>query len=95
MHTYSTYSTNFPFFLLWVTRVWVTRVRLYFVDLVYVSGDSPLSHSGGAGKLEHFLEAARDGGADILLAASVFHFGEITIRDLKAYLAANGIPVTV
>jgi cyclase len=49
--------------------------------------------SGGAGKPEHFLEAARDGGADILLAASVFHFGEIKIPELKAYLAANGVPV--
>lgn len=53
----------------------------------------PIVASGGAGKLEHFLEAARDGGADILLAASVFHFGEIGIPELKAYLAANGVPV--
>lgn len=55
----------------------------------------PIVASGGAGKPEHFLEAARDGGADILLAASVFHFGEIAISYLKAYLAANGVPVAV
>jgi cyclase len=53
----------------------------------------PVVASGGAGKPEHFLEAARDGGADILLAASVFHFGEIKIPELKAYLAAHGVPV--
>lgn len=55
----------------------------------------PIVASGGAGKLDHFLEAARDGGADILLAASVFHFGEITIPQLKAYLAVNGVPVSI
>lgn len=53
----------------------------------------PIVASGGAGKPEHFLEAARDGGADILLAASVFHFGEIKIPELKAYLAAHGVPI--
>lgn len=53
----------------------------------------PIVASGGAGKPEHFLQAARDGGADILLAASVFHFGEIKIPELKAYLAAHGVPV--
>lgn len=55
----------------------------------------PIVASGGAGKLEHFLEAAREGGADILLAASVFHFGEIAIPELKAYLTANGVPVSI
>jgi len=53
----------------------------------------PVVASGGAGSMEHFLEAARDGQADILLAASVFHFGEISIPVLKAYLAKNDIPV--
>lgn len=53
----------------------------------------PVVASGGAGRPEHFLEAARDGGADFLLAASVFHFGEIRIPALKAYLAAQGVPV--
>jgi len=51
----------------------------------------PVIASGGAGKLEHFLAAAKEGQADILLAASVFHFGEILIKDLKQYLQDNGV----
>jgi cyclase len=51
----------------------------------------PVIASGGAGSMEHFLEAARDGKADILLAASVFHFGEISIPELKKYLRDQGI----
>jgi cyclase len=53
----------------------------------------PVIASGGAGKMEHFLEAAGEGNADILLAASVFHFGEINIGALKQYLSANGVNV--
>lgn len=48
--------------------------------------------SGGAGKLEHFLDAA-NAGAAILLAASVFHFHRVDIRELKDFLYKNGIPV--
>ena len=59
------------------------------VDLVNV----PVIASGGAGKLEHFYEAATDGGASVLLAASVFHFGEISIPELKDYLAEKGVKV--
>lgn len=51
----------------------------------------PVIASGGAGTMEHFLEAAQDGKADILLAASVFHFGEINIVELKKYLGDNGV----
>jgi cyclase len=51
----------------------------------------PVIASGGAGKKEHFLEAVKEGAADILLAASVFHFGEINIGELKKYLNANGV----
>lgn len=53
----------------------------------------PVIASGGAGSMEHFLEAVRDGKADILLAASVFHFGEINIYELKRYLKENGVNV--
>ncbi|WP_312693681.1 imidazole glycerol phosphate synthase subunit HisF [Caproiciproducens sp.] len=53
----------------------------------------PVIASGGAGKMEHFYDAFTDGKADAVLAASLFHFGEITIPDLKAYLAQKGIPV--
>ena len=53
----------------------------------------PVIASGGAGTKEHFLDAFRKGKADAALAASVFHFGEIGIRELKAYLNDNGVNV--
>lgn len=53
----------------------------------------PVIASGGAGKMEHFYDAFTAGKADAVLAASLFHFGEITIPDLKTYLAQKGIPV--
>jgi cyclase len=53
----------------------------------------PVIASGGAGKLEHFYDAFSEGKADAVLAASLFHFGEITIPQLKEYLSQKGIPV--
>jgi cyclase len=53
----------------------------------------PVIASGGAGKPEHFLEVFERGRADAALAASVFHFGEIPVPELKQYLAASGIPM--
>ena len=53
----------------------------------------PVIASGGAGKMEHFYDAFTEGKADAVLAASLFHFGEITIPQLKQYLAQKGIPV--
>ena len=53
----------------------------------------PVIASGGAGKSEHFVEAFTKGKADAALAASVFHFKEIEIKDLKNYLAQQLIPV--
>lgn len=53
----------------------------------------PVIASGGAGKMEHFRDAFIDGKADAALAASVFHFSEIKIPDLKAYLRSQNIPV--
>jgi len=55
--------------------------------------DVPVVASGGAGTLEHFYEAATEGKAQILLAASVFHFGTIAIPDLKQYLRDRGVTV--
>lgn len=55
--------------------------------------DIPVIASGGVGKLEHFAEGIIEGEADAVLAASVFHFGELTIREVKEYMAAQGIPV--
>ena len=53
----------------------------------------PVIASGGAGKKEDFLQAFRYGGADASLAASLFHYKELEIKDLKNYLEENGIPV--
>ena len=53
----------------------------------------PVIASGGAGTKEHFLDAFRKGKDDAALAASVFHFGEIGIQELKAYLNDNGVNV--
>ena len=53
----------------------------------------PVIASGGAGTLEHFYDAFTEGKADAVLAASLFHFGEITIPQLKSYLTQKGIPV--
>ncbi len=53
----------------------------------------PVIASGGAGTMAHFLDVFREGRADAALAASVFHYGTISIADLKAYLARHGIPV--
>jgi cyclase len=53
----------------------------------------PLVASGGAGRMEHFAEALTEGGADAVLAASRFHFGELTLGQVKSYLAERGIPV--
>jgi cyclase len=53
----------------------------------------PVIASGGAGKLEHFYDAFTLGKADAVLAASLFHFGEISIPELKDYLAKNNISV--
>jgi cyclase len=53
----------------------------------------PLIASGGVGTLDHFVDGVRDGHASAVLAASIFHFGEYTIAQAKARMAAAGIPV--
>lgn len=53
----------------------------------------PVIASGGAGTMEHFYDALTEGGADAALAASLFHYKELEIRELKKYLAGRGIPV--
>ncbi len=53
----------------------------------------PLVASGGAGTVEHFADALLDGGADAVLAASRFHFEELTIAMVKEHLASRGLPV--
>jgi cyclase len=53
----------------------------------------PVVASGGAGKLEHLAEVLKAGRADAVLAASIFHFGEYTVADVKRYLKSEGIHV--
>ncbi|MBO4846583.1 MAG: imidazole glycerol phosphate synthase subunit HisF [Lachnospiraceae bacterium] len=53
----------------------------------------PIIASGGAGKLEHFVEAVKDGHADAVLAASLFHFKELEIKEVKQYMRDNKIDV--
>lgn len=53
----------------------------------------PVVASGGAGKLEHMASVLLEGRADAVLAASIFHFGEYTVGDVKKFLANKGIPV--
>jgi imidazole glycerol-phosphate synthase subunit HisF len=55
--------------------------------------EAPIVASGGAGSLEHMAEALDLGKADAVLAASIFHFQEFTVGDVKEYLAGRGIPV--
>ena len=55
----------------------------------------PVIASGGAGRMEHFRDAFLVGKADAALAASVFHFGEIKIPDLKSYLCGQGVPMRI
>ncbi len=53
----------------------------------------PVIASGGVGTLEHLVQGVTEGRASAVLAASIFHFGEFTIGEAKAYMAAAGIPV--
>lgn len=53
----------------------------------------PVIASGGAGNLDHMVEVLEKGKADAVLAASIFHFGEYTVGDVKQYLGEHGVPV--
>ncbi len=55
----------------------------------------PVIASGGAGRPEHFVEALTDGGAAAALAASLFHFRQLSIMEVKAHLRAAGVPVRI
>ena len=55
----------------------------------------PVIASGGAGTREHFYEALTEGGADAALAASLFHYKELEIMDLKRYLAQKGVSMRI
>ncbi len=68
----------------------------YDIELTRAIADAvtiPVIASGGAGRIEHFAEAIVQGHADAVLAASLFHFGELTIDEVKDYMSAQGIAV--
>ncbi len=68
----------------------------YDVELTRAVADSltiPLIASGGVGTLDHLVAGVRDGHASAVLAASIFHFGEHSIAEAKAHMAAAGVPV--
>ena len=68
----------------------------YDIELTRAVADAvsiPVIASGGAGTLEHFYDALTEGGADAALAASLFHYKELEIREVKDYLAEKGISV--
>jgi cyclase len=66
---------------------------LEFTKAISDAVSLPVVASGGAGKLEHFYDGVIKGGAQVLLAASVFHFRILRIRDVKAYLSNKGVQV--
>ena len=53
----------------------------------------PVIASGGAGTMEHFYDVLTEGKADAVLAASVFHYGQYTVRQVKEYLKSRGVEV--
>ena len=53
----------------------------------------PIIASGGVGVLQHLVDGVKDGEADAVLAASIFHYGEFTIQEAKQYMAKNKIEV--
>ncbi len=55
--------------------------------------DIPVIASGGAGNLDHLVDAVEKGGADAVLCASIFHYGQYTVAEAKARMSAAGIPV--
>ena len=68
----------------------------YDLDLLRAVGaavDVPVIASGGVGTLEHLYEGVADGGAGAVLAASIFHFGQHTVREAKTYLAERGVVI--
>lgn len=68
---------------------------LEFIKAISDVVDVPVIASGGAGRLEHFYDAVVQGGAQILLAASVFHYRTFRIGEVKEYLLEKGIPVEI
>ena len=68
---------------------------LELTKLVSNSVNIPVIASGGVGKLDHLYDGLKKGKASAVLAASIFHFGEFSINDVKKYLDSKGIPVRI
>ena len=68
---------------IWLIRCWRLKVS--------EATNIPIIASGGVGNLQHLADGVRIGKADAVLAASIFHFGEYTVRQAKEYMAAQGI----
>ena len=66
---------------------------LELLSIITKSLNIPVIASGGAGTLDHLYDAIKTGGASAVLAASIFHYGEFTIKDTKEYLKSKNIPV--
>ena len=69
------------------TMNWLDQVKWDAQGLV------PVIASGGVGNLDHLADGVQQGGADAVLAASIFHYGEYTVGQAKARMAERGIPV--
>ncbi len=70
----------------------------FAVELTRMVSESvsvPVIASGGAGNMEHFVDVFEQGKADAALAASLFHYGEIELPDLKGYLKNKGVSVRI
>jgi imidazole glycerol-phosphate synthase subunit HisF len=67
--------------------------ELELTSAVSAAVDVPVIASGGAGTLDHLVEAIRDGGADAVLCASIFHYGQFSVRQAKEHMRRAGVPV--
>ena len=68
------------------------------IDLTKSVSDAvniPVIASGGVGNLQHLVDGVRNGGADAVLAASIFHFGEFSIYEAKKYMSEHGLPMRI
>ena len=68
----------------------------YDLELTAAISDAiplPVIASGGAGNIDHMVDVLDKGKADAVLAASIFHFGDYTVSDVKEYLGDHGVPV--
>ena len=70
-----------------------TGYDLELLSKITSSVSIPVIASGGAGKLEHLYEAINIGGASAVLAASIFHYGEFSIKETKEYLKSKNVPI--